>query len=220
MENKKLSIAILDDHPLIIEGLSTLFSNHEEFDLLGGFNKSEDLYSFEEIDKIDVLLLDIFFGDNNGIDICFELKKKYPKMIILGISSQSERSIVLQLIKQGASGYLLKTAKNEEYIHCIKEAAKGKMAFSKEVQVMLDKIQLSDLKSIPRLTKREKEILALLIKGKSTQVISEELFLSFLTIQTHRRNLLQKFDVKNSLELINFANENGLLNDAHFSNSF
>ncbi len=94
------------------------------------------------------------------------------------------------------------------------------MVFSKEVQAMLDKIQLSDLKSIPILTKIEKEILALLIKGKSTQEISEELFLSFLTIKTHRRNLLQKFDVKNSLELINFANENGLLNDAHFSNTF
>lgn len=211
MKNKKLSIAILDDHPLIIEGLTTLFSNYEEFNLLGGFNKSEDLYNFEAIDKIDVLLLDIFFGDNNGIDICFDIKKKYPKMIVLGISSQSERSIVLQMIKHGASGYLLKTAKNEEYIHCIKEAAKGNIVFSKEVQAMLDKIELSDLKSIPRLTKREKEILALLIKGKSTQQISEALFLSSLTIQTHRRNLLQKFDVKNSLELINFANVNGLL---------
>lgn len=211
MKNKKLNIAILDDHPLIIEGLTTLFSNYEEFNLLGGFNKSEDLYNFEAIDKIDVLLLDIFFGDNNGIDICFDIKKKYPKMIVLGISSQSERSIVLQMIKHGASGYLLKTAKNEEYIHCIKEAAKGNIVFSKEVQAMLDKIELSDLKSIPRLTKREKEILALLIKGKSTQQISEALFLSSLTIQTHRRNLLQKFDVKNSLELINFANVNGLL---------
>ncbi|WP_343625892.1 response regulator transcription factor [Flavobacterium lindanitolerans] len=220
MENKKLNIAILDDHPLIIEGLTTLFSNHTEFNLLGGFNQSEELYGFEAIDKIDVLLLDIFFGNNNGIDICFDLKKKYPKMIILGISSQAERSIVLQMIKQGASGYLLKTAKNDEYIHCIKEAAKGKIVFGKKVQAMLDKIQIADLKSIPRLTKREKEILALLIKGKSTQEISEELFLSFLTIQTHRRNLLQKFDVKNSLELINFANENGLLNDPYFPPNF
>lgn len=219
MENKKLNIAILDDHPLIIEGLSTLFSNHGEFNLLGGFNRSEDLYDFEKIDKIDVLLLDIFFGDSNGIDICFDLKKKYPKLIILGISSQAERSIVLQMIKHGASGYLLKTAKNEEYVHCIKEASKGNVVFGKEVQAMLDKIQISDLKSIPRLTKREKEILTLMIKGKSTQEISEELFLSFLTIQTHRRNLLQKFDVKNALELINFAHENGLLNDPHFSHT-
>ncbi len=211
MKNKKLNIAILDDHPLIVEGLSALFSFNDEFNLLGGFNKNEDLYLFDKIDQIDVLLLDIFLGTNNGIDICLDLKKKFPKMIILGISSQSERSIVLQLIKQGASGYLLKTAKNEEYVHCIKEASKGKIVFSQEVQAMLDKIQVSDLKLVPRLTKREKEILVLLIKGKSTQEISEELFLSFLTIQTHRRNMLQKFDVKNSLELINFANENGLL---------
>lgn len=179
--------------------------------MLGGFNTCKDLFSFKDINQIDVLLLDVFFSDNNGIDVCRDLKKIYPKMVVLGISSQSERSIVLQMIKNGASGYLLKTAKIDEYLYCIKEALKGKIVFSKEVQVLLDKIQISDLKSIPRLTRREKEILSLLIEGKSTKQISDELFLSYLTIQTHRRNLLQKFNVKNSIELINFVKENGLL---------
>ena len=211
MEKRKLNIAILDDHPLIIEGLSTLFSRLKEFRLVGGFNKSEDLYNFKDIHLIEILLLDIFFSNSNGIDICSDIKKKYPRIIILGISSQAERSIVLQMIKNGASGYLLKTAKTSEYLHCIKEALKGNIVFSDEVQLMLDKIQIQDLKSIPRLTRREKEILSLLIQGKSTQEISENLFLSFLTVQTHRRNLLQKFDVKNSIELINFVHENGLL---------
>ena len=209
--NRKINIAILDDHPLIVQGLYNLFSNLENFNLLGGFNTCEDLFSFKDINQIDVLLLDVFFSDNNGIDVCRDLKKIYPKMVVLGISSQSERSIVLQMIKNGASGYLLKTAKIDEYLYCIKEALKGKIVFSKEVQVLLDKIQISDLKSIPRLTRREKEILSLLIEGKSTKQISDELFLSYLTIQTHRRNLLQKFNVKNSIELINFVKENGLL---------
>lgn len=209
--NRKINIAILDDHPLIVQGLYNLFSNLENFNLLGGFNTCKDLFSFKDINQIDVLLLDVFFSDNNGIDVCRDLKKIYPKMVVLGISSQSERSIVLQMIKNGASGYLLKTAKIDEYLYCIKEALKGKIVFSKEVQVLLDKIQISDLKSIPRLTRREKEILSLLIEGKSTKQISDELFLSYLTIQTHRRNLLQKFNVKNSIELINFVKENGLL---------
>jgi DNA-binding NarL/FixJ family response regulator len=209
--DSKINIAILDDHPLIVQGLNNLFNNLDDFNLLGGFHTREDLFNFKDINQIDVLLLDIFFSDDNGIDVCCDLKKKYPKMIVLGISSQSERSIVLQMIKNGASGYLLKTAKIEEYLYCIKEALKGNIVFSKEVQAMLDKIQISDLKSIPRLTRREKEILSLLIEGKSTKEISNDLFLSNLTIQTHRRNLLQKFNVKNSIELINFVKENGLL---------
>lgn len=207
----KIKIAILDDHPLIIEGLNLLLSKSDNCEVVMGFTSSNSLFDFKKLNIIDVLLLDVFLKDDNGIDVCLKIKRKHPKIIVLGMSSQSERSIVLQMIKNGANGYLLKTANLDDFIYCIKNAIEGKIVFSKEVEVLINKAQFSDLKSIPRLTLREKEILKLLIEGKSTQKISEVLFLSFFTVQTHRRNLLNKFQVKNVVELINFVNQNGLL---------
>lgn len=209
--DKKITIAILDDHPLIIEGLQLLFSKSEEFEVIAGFNSTDELFDYRHINIIDVLLLDVFLGDSNGIDICLKINKKYPRITVLGMSSQSERSIILQMIKSGARGYLLKTADLNEYLYCIKNALSGKIAFSKEVENFMTKVNFDDLKTIPRLTTREKEILKLLIEGKSTQEISDELFLSFLTTQTHRRNLLHKFQVKNVAELVSYTLKNGLL---------
>lgn len=207
----KIKIAILDDHPLIIEGLKLLLSKSDDYEVVFGFNNAENLFKFKAINKIDVLLVDVFLKDDNGIDVCLKIKKRYPKIIVLGMSSQSERSIVLQMIKNGASGYLLKSASLSEFTYCIKNALDGKIVFSKEVESLINKAQFSDLKSIPRLSRREKEILQLLVLGKSTQEISEILFLSFLTVQTHRRNLLNKFQVKNVAELVSFAIKNALI---------
>ncbi|WP_163408067.1 LuxR C-terminal-related transcriptional regulator [Flavobacterium ajazii] len=209
--SKKIKIAILDDHPLIIEGLNLLFSKSEDYEVISGFTNSTSLFNFKKLNSIDILLLDVFLKDDNGIDVCLKVKKYNPKIIVLGMSSQSERSIVLQMIKNGANGYLLKSANLDEFIYCIKNAIEGKIVFSKEVETLMNIAHFSDLKSIPRLTQREKEILQLLIQGKSTQEISEILFLSFLTVQTHRRNMLNKFQLKNAVELINFVNQNGLL---------
>lgn len=209
MTQKK--IAILDDHPLIIEGLLMLFSKTDEYQVVAGFNNSEQLFAYKELADLDVLLLDVFLTGENGIDVCLKFTKKYPKISVLAMSSQAERSIVMQMLKSGAAGYLLKSAGLDEFVHCIKNAENGTMVFSKEVEALMTKVQFSDLKNIPRLTRREKEILKLLIEGKSTQEISDELFLSFLTTQTHRRNLLNKFQVKNVAELVSFAIKNALI---------
>lgn len=207
----KKKIAIVDDHPLIIEGLIMLFSKSNDYEVIGGFKNSFDLFEYKNLNNVDIILLDVFLKEENGIDICQKITKKYPKITVLAMSSQAERSIVLQMLKSGAHGYLLKSASLEEFVYCIKNAMNGIVVFSKEVENLMNKVRFSDLKSIPRLTRREKEILKLLIEGKSTQEISDELFLSFLTTQTHRRNLLNKFQVKNVAELVSFAIKNALI---------
>lgn len=208
---KKYNLAIVDDHPIVIEGLKILLSNIETIKVVECFNRGKSLFEYYDLDKLDILLLDIFLPDSNGIDICLKVKKQYPKIIILAMSSQSERSIIFQMIKNGANGYLLKSASLDEFRNCINNAIRGQLAFSNEVLIIIDQPNLSDLKTIPRLTLREREILQLIKKGKSTQEIADTLFLSFLTIQTHRRNMLIKFQVKNIIELMNFVSENGLL---------
>ncbi len=209
--NKTYNAAILDDHPVVVEGLKTLLSPIADIAIKTVFTKGYDLLEPHALIKIDLLFLDIFLPDTNGIDLCLRIKKAYPKIIVLGMSSQSERSIVMQMIKNGANGYLLKSASFDEFSSAIRQSLGGKLGFCDKVRALIDKTDVNDLKVIPRLTAREKEILTLLKQGKSTQKISDELFLSYLTVQTHRRNLLHKFQVKNVVELLNFIHNNGLL---------
>lgn len=207
---KPYKTIIVDDHPMVTEGLQLLFSNSEDIEIVKSFQTGEALLKYGGLNKIDVILLDIFLPDINGIDLCLKIKKSYPKAIVLAMSSQSERSIILQMIKNGAQGYLLKSASMEEFKNCINKAATGELAFSNEVGKIIEKTSIYDFKAVPRLTQREKEILQLLAEGKSTKEISDILFLSYLTVQTHRRNLLNKFEVRNLVELLKFAKENGL----------
>ena len=108
--DKIYNLAIVDDHPIVIEGLKILLSNIETIKVVECFNSGKSLFEYYDLDKVDILLLDIFLPDSNGIDICLKIKKQYPKIIILAMSSQSERSIIFQMIKNGANGYLLKSA--------------------------------------------------------------------------------------------------------------
>jgi DNA-binding NarL/FixJ family response regulator len=206
-----IQIAIVDDHPIVIEGLSMLFANSDDYKVIASFTKGLEILEYKNIDDIDVLLLDVFLPDVNGIDLCKTLKEKFPKIVILGMSSQSERSLVMQFIQNGANGYLLKNATLTEFYDCIEKAMDGEIVFSSEVKSIISKPEISDLKKLPTLTRREKEILLLLSQGKNTQEIADTLFLSFLTVQTHRRNILNKLEVKNVAELINLAIKNRLI---------
>jgi DNA-binding NarL/FixJ family response regulator len=209
--SKAIKIAIVDDHPIVIEGLSMLFANSDHYKVVASFNKGLEVLQYKNINDIDVILLDVFLPDVNGIDLCKTIKQQYPKIVILGMSSQSERSLVMQFIQNGANGYLLKNASLTEFNDCIAKAMDGEIVFSSEVKQIISKPEVSDLKKLPTLTRREKEILILLSQGKNTQDIAETLFLSFLTVQTHRRNILNKLEVKNVAELINLAVKNRLL---------
>jgi len=207
---KPYKTVIVDDHPIVSEGLQVLFSQSKDVEIIRSFKTGTALLDYGGLGKVDIILLDIFLPDINGIDLCLKIKKSHPKIIILAMSSQSERSIVLQMIKNGANGYLLKSASLDEFKSCIHKAIEGELAFSNEVKGIVQKTNIHDLKAVPRLTRREKEILLLLADGKSTQEISDALFLSYLTVQTHRRNLLSKCQVKNVAELLKFAKENAL----------
>ncbi len=209
--NKKINIAIIDDHPIVIEGFSILLADSDKFEIVASFNKGLDILNYDLINEIDVLLLDVFLPDINGIDLCKIIKQKYPKIIILGMSSQSERSLVMQFIQNGANGYLLKSAPLKEFYSCIEKAIAGEIAFSLEVAAIIGKPDVADFKKIPSLTKREKEILILISEGKSTKEMAESLFLSFLTVQNHRQNILNKLQVKNVAQLLAIAQKNRLL---------
>ena len=207
----KLLTAIVDDHPIVIEGLKTLLQHETNLQIVGGFGKGNDLLSYMNLNKVDLILLDITLPDINGMDLCQMIKKKSVKTIILIVSNHTERSIIMETIQNGASGYLLKNSSVEELRSCIAEAVQGKICYSKEVIEIISRPSQNQLRGRPQLTRREKQILTLIAEGKTSQVIGQELFLSPLTVDTHRRNLMQKFNVKNVAELVMAASQQQIL---------
>lgn len=206
-----IKLAVVDDHPIVIQGIVSLINNLENMHVVGSFQMGSALISFLNNHEIDIVLLDIMLPDGNGIELCAQVKKISPKTVVIAISNHTERSIIMQILQNGASGYILKNASVEELKNGIETALRGELAFSREVIEIIAKPSVNDLKGRPKFTKREKQILQLIAQGKTTAGIADELFLSPLTVETHRRNMMQKLAVKNSIELINIATEQLLI---------
>jgi DNA-binding NarL/FixJ family response regulator len=209
---KTYKTIIVDDHPIVISGVSGLLSDLDKIELVQTLESGVTLLDYIGANKVDLILMDIFLPLINGVDLCKTIKQKHPKVIIIGMSSQSERSLVMQFIQNGGNGYILKNASFDEFKRCIYKAIDGEIVFSDEVKTIISQPLSEDLESVPSLSRREKDIVVLLSKGKSTQEIADELFLSFLTVQTHRRNILQKYKMKNVAELMTHLLKNNLLN--------
>lgn len=211
MYNKEqLNLAIVDDHPMILEGLKALLQQYEKFHIFS-FTKGAAVLDFIQENKVDIVLLDIILNDASGLDICKMIKQKLPATIVIGISNQAERSIIFRFLENGGNGYILKNANPEEIIDCINNAINGHLAFSKEAYGIITQVSSSDRFELPRLTKREKQILMAIADGYTSIEIGEKLFISVITVETHRRNLLQKFKAKNMIELVKVAMENKLI---------
>lgn len=208
-----LYIAIVDDHPIVMEGLQKILM--QVYDQLSTicFTTGSAFLDFIKSGStsIDIVLLDITLPDSNGIELCKQIKTLLPSTYVLAFSNHNERSTIMRMLQNGASGYLLKNAPAGEVVACINDVLNGQIAFSNEVKEILANPSPQDLRIIPTLTKREKEILKLVAEGKTSNVIAAQLHLSPLTIETHRRNLMQKFEVKNMAAAIKIAAENNLL---------
>lgn len=209
-DKDKIVLTIVDDHPIVMEGLKSLLAQEPGIQVAGCFTRGADLLSFLKEQEVHIVLLDIMLPDVSGIELCREIKMVAPDTCVLALSNHTERSMIMQMLQNGASGYLLKNASVGELMTCIGNALKGEVAFSKEAREIIAR-PAAGADAVPRLTKREKQILQFVSEGKTTPAIAEELCLSPLTIETHRRNLLQKFGARNVAELLMTAVQHKLL---------
>lgn len=211
MLQHRKTLAIVDDHPIVIEGLIGLLSKKKELEIVGTFTNGQDFIRFLEHNEVHIVLLDIFLPDGNGMDLCRQIKTISPKTMVLALSNHEQRGAIMKMLQNGASGYLLKNATVDELTTCINEALNGQIVFSLAVKEIIARPELDGFREFAKLTSREKEVLKLIASGITTIDIASQLFLSKFTIESHRKNLLQKFKAKNMAELIKTATEQGFL---------
>ncbi|MBS1947985.1 MAG: response regulator transcription factor [Bacteroidetes bacterium] len=197
----KTSVFIVDDHYMVIEGIRSLLQNEKDIEWMGHATNAASCLSFLKNQQPDVILMDINLPDMSGIDLCKEVKEKYPAIFILGLSTFNQQPVIRNMMKNGASGYVLKNATKEEIMSAIAAVTSGKTYLSFEAAQSLREKETG----IPLITRREKEILSLVADGLTNNEIAEKLFISVATVNTHRKSLLAKFNVNNTAGLVKQA---------------
>ena len=195
---------------MVREGLKVLLEPLEYVAIVGvAATGAEALAAARQL-RPDVVLLDINLPDMSGIDVCQTLTAEQPGLKILALTTFNERLYVTRMMQAGAAGYVLKNALPEELAEAITRVFAGKKFFSEEVQNLLLQAPAGEA-AAPLLTRREKEVLAAIADGRTSQHVADALHVSLLTIETHRRNLLTKFGVNNTALLIRQAAQLGLI---------
>lgn len=200
-------IFIVDDHPVVAEGLRKLIIDSGAADVIGIAETGKACLDFLRWEKPDIIFLDINLPDTSGIDLCKEIKSKYKTIKILALTSYNEKSIIKKMIENGADGYLLKNSDAYDITEGIKEVNLGNKYFAAEVDSILRKEEPTEI----LLTRREKEVLILIADGMTNNEIAEKLFISSLTVDSHRKNLITKLNARNTASLIKIAIEKNFI---------
>jgi DNA-binding NarL/FixJ family response regulator len=204
-----IDVLIVEDHPVVIEGLKKLLLDSGLAKLCVTASTGKECTTYLKNFTPQIVLLDINLPDVNGIDLCKTLKTEYPELKILAISSFGQRSYIQRMIDNGALGYVLKNSSEEEIISAVKDVANGKKHLGYDVNEILNHPK-NDVGS-PLLTRRETEVLRMISDGFTNQEIADKIFVSPLTVDSHRKNLLMKLGARNTAELIKLAFCKGLI---------
>jgi DNA-binding NarL/FixJ family response regulator len=204
-----ITVFIIDDHQMIIEGIYSLLLNEKDIEWMGSARLPDELLNVLKTRQPDVLLMDINLPQKSGLDLCLEVKEKYPGVQIIGLSTSFQASVIRKMKENGASGYLLKDASKKEIITALHEVNQGREYVSFSVAEVLKQKTPTD--RLPVLTKREKEVLELIAEGWTNQEIADKLFLNCTTVDSHRKNMLTKFNAKNTAALVKIAVSNHLI---------
>jgi DNA-binding NarL/FixJ family response regulator len=204
-----ITVFIIDDHQMIIEGIHSLLLSEKDIEWMGSAKLPDELLNVLKTRQPDVLLMDINLPQKSGLDLCLEVKEKYPGVQIIGLSTSFQASVIRKMKENGASGYLLKDASKKEIVTALHAVNQGREYVSFSVAEVLKQKTPTD--QLPVLTKREKEVLELIAEGWTNQEIADKLFLNCTTVDSHRKNMLTKFNAKNTAALVKIAVSNHLI---------
>ncbi len=220
ISEKQYTILLADDHTLIRHGIRNLICNNPALKVIGEVGDGEELMEYLKTTQPELLILDISMPKLTGIEAVSRVKKLYPGIKILMLTMHKNKQYFYHAMSAGADGYLMKEDSDEELLLAIRRIQDGKSYLSPFLSQDFTDDVISAYRNNHRsspfetLTNREREVLNLVVEGHTSKVMANMLHLSPRTIDHHRANLLRKFDMKNSVDLVNFAVRNGFVTQA------
>ena len=208
------SILVIDDHPIVLDGIRTMLKNEPGFRIVGTAKNAAEALSFLAANTPDIILLDISLPDMDGLQLCQKIRMTNKTSKIIGLTSFNEAGMITGLLQRGGNGYLLKNMERSELIRAMQTVLNGKIFLSDAANESIlaqfhnPKASTDDA---PLLTRREKEILLMLADGLKGPEIAEKLFLSPLTVETHRKNLCKKLSANSVQLLLKVARERKII---------
>lgn len=210
VEGRQISILVVDDHPLVRDGITTMLKGEEGINVSGSCKTSAEALAFLAKATPDIILLDIGLPDMDGLQLCAQIREFNTTSKIIGLTSFNEAGMITGLLERGGNGYLLKNMERSELLTAIRTVLAGKVFLSTAANEKVLE-QFKHHKPLPAdtpvLTRREREILVLLSDGLKGPEIATKLFLSPLTVETHRKNLCKKLNVNSVQMLLKVARE-------------
>ncbi|SHM35738.1 response regulator transcription factor [Flavobacterium chilense] len=217
--NTIIRVVLADDHVFVRDGIKSLLENEGNIEVLGEAMDGFEAFEVVTATKPDLLITDIRMPNLNGIELLEKLRSENIDVKIIMLTMHESEEYVLKSLKAGADGYLLKGSGKEEFLKALYTVASGGKFFCGDVSAILINQLTNSSTSEPKqnlgeqmmITKREKEILTLLLSGKGNKEVAESLAISKRTAEVHRFNLMKKLKVKNLMELSNKASEYALM---------
>lgn len=211
-----IRILIVEDHRAVAEGLTSLLESYPDLSVVGWAGAVADVASVVENTEPQVAMVDFRLTDGTGADAAARIREHSPATMILFLSADDSDEALMAAVEAGASGYLLKSAGGDEIAHAIRAAAEGETLIPAQTLVAVLARHRESARATARqtellesLTPREHEILALMVQGADNRTIAERLHISYATVRTHVRNLLEKLEVRSQLEAVARATEWG-----------
>ncbi len=206
-----MRILMIEDHQVVAEGISAMLSEMAYVEDVAQVTEGNIGIKFlKQNPDTDIVLLDINLPDGNGIEFCATIRQEFPEVGIIALSTFNQAGIIHKMLENGADSYLLKNTSSDELIETIEMVSSGKKFLPPSIRKILSD-QVVTTSKTPVFTKREKEVLALIAEGLTNQEIADKLFISQLTVISHRKSLLEKTESKNTAQLIKYCFEFGLL---------
>lgn len=204
-----VTVLIVDDHEIVRYGISTFLSSHEDIKVVGEASTGEEGLALFKQYSPDICILDINMPEKDGIETARSIRALSAEAKILFLSMHSDRKVIREALKVDINGYLLKSASKGKILSGIRAIQKGQQVYSDSISRMITDYFLEDSvqqqTAAPTITKREREILELIVDGKTSKEIAELLFISPRTVDTHRANLMQKLELNNIADLVRYA---------------
>lgn len=215
----RCKVILVDDHRVVIDGISSLLSGVDHIEIIGTATDETALTELLKVQPADVILLDVFLPKPIGIEILKDIRSTYPSTKVIMLSGNYEEDLIAGAFKAGANGYMTKSVDKMELVEAIEAVMSGNKYIGKSLeknltQAFLKRAVDGDKYAIHKLTglsPREVEIITLLAEGLSHKEIAKQLEISSRTVESHKANLLEKLDLKNTIDLVKFAIKNRLI---------